>query len=59
MSNFENMEGFLEHISLVNDSDLENTSGEISLMTLHASKGLEFDAVFAMSRRAHFQVKNQ
>ncbi len=46
MSNFENMLGFLEHIALVNDGDSDNTEGEISLMTLHASKGLEFDAVF-------------
>ncbi len=46
MSSFDNMLGFLEHISLVNDNDQENKDGEISLMTLHASKGLEFDAVF-------------
>ena len=37
---------FLEHISLVTDGDTDNTDGEISLMTLHASKGLEFEAVF-------------
>ena len=46
MSNFDNMMGFLEHISLVTDGDTDNTDGEISLMTLHASKGLEFEAVF-------------
>ena len=46
MSNFDNMIGFLEHISLVTDGDTDNTDGEISLMTLHASKGLEFEAVF-------------
>ncbi len=46
MSNFENMSGFLEHISLVNDGDTDNINGEVSLMTLHAAKGLEFEAVF-------------
>ncbi len=46
MSNFDNMLGFLEHISLVNEGDADNMDGEISLMTLHAAKGLEFDVVF-------------
>ena len=32
----------LEHISLVSDSDAEHKDGQISLMTLHAAKGLEF-----------------
>jgi DNA helicase-2/ATP-dependent DNA helicase PcrA len=43
---FESLEGFLEHISLVMDRD-DGASGEmVSLMTLHAAKGLEFDNVF-------------
>ena len=46
MSSFENLSGFVEHISLVNDNDNSNVDGEISLMTLHAAKGLEFEAVF-------------
>ncbi len=46
MSSFDNMMGFLEHISLVTDSETNNNEGEISLMTLHAAKGLEFEAVF-------------
>ena len=46
MSGFENLSGFLEHISLVMDGDTEAEVGEVSLMTLHAAKGLEFDAVF-------------
>jgi DNA helicase II / ATP-dependent DNA helicase PcrA len=45
MEEFENLAGFLEHISLVMDN--ENSEGEaVSLMTLHSAKGLEFDAVF-------------
>ena len=46
MSSFDNMLGFLEHIALVNDNDAEHKDGQISLMTLHAAKGLEFLSVF-------------
>jgi DNA helicase-2/ATP-dependent DNA helicase PcrA len=46
MSSFENLQGFLEHISLVMDGDSQADAGEVSLMTLHAAKGLEFDVVF-------------
>ncbi len=46
MTGFDNLSGFLEHISLVMDGDNEAEAGEVSLMTLHAAKGLEFDAVF-------------
>ena len=46
LSEFESLEGFLEHISLVMDRD-DGAAGEMaSLMTLHAAKGLEFDNVF-------------
>jgi len=46
LSEFESIEGFLEHISLVMDRD-DGAAGEMaSLMTLHAAKGLEFDHVF-------------
>jgi DNA helicase-2/ATP-dependent DNA helicase PcrA len=46
MQNFDSLQGFLEHIALVMDSDTENQQGEVTLMTLHAAKGLEFDTVF-------------
>jgi DNA helicase II / ATP-dependent DNA helicase PcrA len=46
MDEFENLQGFLEHISLVMDTD-KNESGEaVLIMTLHSAKGLEFDTVF-------------
>ena len=46
IENFDNLQGFLEHVSLVMENE-ENKSGEkLSLMTLHAAKGLEFDMVF-------------
>ncbi len=46
MEDFENLEGFLEHISLVMDGDKTLEDGAVTLMTLHAAKGLEFDTVF-------------
>jgi len=46
MAEFETLEGFLDHVSLVMEND-ENAAGDrVSLMTLHAAKGLEFDTVF-------------
>ena len=38
--------GFLEHVSLVMDKDAQSNDEGITLMTLHAAKGLEFDTVF-------------
>ncbi|HPF45405.1 MAG: UvrD-helicase domain-containing protein [Alphaproteobacteria bacterium] len=46
MEAFENLEEFLEHISLVMENTAENQYDSISIMTLHGSKGLEFDTVF-------------
>ena len=46
MGDFDNLEGFLEHIALVMDGDNTSGEGEVTLMTLHAAKGLEFDTVF-------------
>ena len=46
MEPFENLVGFLEHVSLATDREETNDDDEVSLMTLHAAKGLEFDAVF-------------
>jgi len=46
MHEFESLEGFLEHVSLVMDTDQADSGDRVSLMTLHAAKGLEFDVVF-------------
>jgi DNA helicase-2/ATP-dependent DNA helicase PcrA len=46
MEEFENLQGFLEHISLVMDRDNGADADAVSLMTLHSAKGLEFDSVF-------------
>jgi DNA helicase II / ATP-dependent DNA helicase PcrA len=46
MHQFENLAGFLEHVSLVMDVDDGDDGDRVSLMTMHAAKGLEFDTVF-------------
>ncbi|MGZ8396087.1 MAG: ATP-dependent helicase, partial [Rhodoplanes sp.] len=46
MEEFENLAGFLEHISLVMDTDKGEGVESVSIMTLHSAKGLEFDTVF-------------
>ncbi|CRL11442.1 ATP-dependent DNA helicase PcrA [Phaeobacter italicus] len=43
---FENLQGFLEHVSLIMDNDKQDAAQKVSIMTLHAAKGLEFPAVF-------------
>ena len=46
MKEFENLESFLEHVSLATSVDQEWEGEKINMMTMHASKGLEFDVVF-------------
>jgi DNA helicase II / ATP-dependent DNA helicase PcrA len=46
MDEFENLQGFLEHISLVMDNEKAAEADAVNIMTLHAAKGLEFDTVF-------------
>jgi DNA helicase-2/ATP-dependent DNA helicase PcrA len=46
MEEFENLSGFLEHISLVMDRDASENDDAVNIMTLHSAKGLEFDTVF-------------
>jgi DNA helicase-2/ATP-dependent DNA helicase PcrA len=46
MEQFENMQGFLEHVSLVMDADGGADADAVNLMTLHSAKGLEFETVF-------------
>ena len=46
LESFENLQGFLEHVSLIMDNETEDTTEKVTIMTLHAAKGLEFPAVF-------------
>ncbi|HEY0835312.1 MAG TPA: UvrD-helicase domain-containing protein [Azospirillum sp.] len=46
MAEFENLGGFLEHVSLVMENAEASGAEQVTLMTLHGAKGLEFDIVF-------------
>jgi len=46
LGNFENLQGFQEHVSLIMDNETDAGEDKVSIMTLHASKGLEYPAVF-------------
>ncbi len=46
MADFETLGGFLEHISLVMETQDSSEGDMVTLMTLHSAKGLEFDIVF-------------
>ena len=46
LENFDNLQGFLEHVALIMDNDQAEDGAKVSIMTLHAAKGLEFPAVF-------------
>ncbi|MDT7933743.1 MAG: UvrD-helicase domain-containing protein [Sphingomonadaceae bacterium] len=46
MEEFDSLSGFLDHVSLVMDNDADADSEKVTLMTLHAAKGLEFPYVF-------------
>jgi DNA helicase-2/ATP-dependent DNA helicase PcrA len=46
LDEFPDLPAFLEHVSLVMDADSGDGGARVSIMTLHAAKGLEFDTVF-------------
>jgi len=46
MKEFDNLESFLEHVSLATSIDQKWDGEKVNLMTMHGSKGLEFDVVF-------------
>ena len=46
LEGFENLQGFLEHVALIMDNEAEDAAEKVSVMTLHAAKGLEFKSVF-------------
>ena len=46
MHDFENLQGFLEHVALATSIDQDWGGQKVNLMTMHAAKGLEFDSVF-------------
>ncbi|MDE0049467.1 MAG: DNA helicase II, partial [Rhodospirillales bacterium] len=46
LSEFEDLEAFLDHVSLVMDREGDGAEEMVNIMTLHGAKGLEFDTVF-------------
>jgi ATP-dependent DNA helicase UvrD/PcrA len=46
MEDYETLGAFLEHVSLVMDNDADREADKVTIMTIHAAKGLEFDTVF-------------
>lgn len=46
MGEFDTLDAYMEHVSLVMDVETGPQEDEISLMTLHSAKGLEFPLVF-------------
>lgn len=46
LDGFDSLQGFLEHVSLIMDNESEESSEKVTIMTLHAAKGLEFPVVF-------------
>jgi DNA helicase II / ATP-dependent DNA helicase PcrA len=46
MKEFDNLEAFLEHVALATSVDQDWDGEKINMMTMHGSKGLEFDVVF-------------
>jgi DNA helicase-2/ATP-dependent DNA helicase PcrA len=46
MEEYENLGAFLEHVSLVMDNDAQRDTEKVTIMTIHAAKGLEYEKVF-------------
>ena len=46
LADFEDLGGFLDHVSLVMENEQNAEGDRVSMMTLHGAKGLEFDTVF-------------
>ena len=59
MKEFDNLESFLEHVSLATSIDQDWDGEKINMMTMHAAKGLEFDVVFLPGwEEVCFLIKN-
>ena len=54
MKEFDNLESFLEHVSLATSVDQEWDGEKINMMTMHAAKGLEFDVYFYPAGKKDF-----
>jgi DNA helicase-2/ATP-dependent DNA helicase PcrA len=46
LEQFDSLQGFLEHVSLIMENDSQESVEKVTIMTLHGAKGLEFPVVF-------------
>ena len=46
MHDYDNLQGFLEHVALATSIDQDWEGEKVNIMTMHAAKGLEFEIVF-------------
>ncbi len=46
LEQFDSLQGFLEHVALIMDNDSQEAEEKVTIMTLHAAKGLEFPVIF-------------
>ncbi len=46
LEEFDNLQGFLEHVALIMDNDSDAAEAKVTIMTLHGAKGLEYPVVF-------------
>ncbi|PTX05181.1 ATP-dependent helicase [Pararhodobacter aggregans] len=46
LEGFGSLQDFLEHVALIMDNETEESQAKVTIMTLHAAKGLEFPVVF-------------
>ena len=59
MKEFDNLESFLEHVALATSIDQDWEGEKVNMMTMHGSKGLEFDVVFLPGwKKVYFHIKN-
>ena len=52
MEEYDTLPAFLEHVSLVMDNDADKASAKVTIMTIHAAKGLEFDTALVVDPAA-------
>ena len=59
MHDYDNLQGFLEHVALATSIDQEWGDEKVNIMTMHAAKGLEFQTVFLPGwERVYFLIKS-
>ena len=58
MQDYDNLQNFLEHVSLATSADQEWEGEKVNLMTMHAAKGLNLTSYFYLDGRRIIPIKN-